>query len=72
MLALNREAESVKELFREMAVSQPNIKFPVFKKGEKHYTDLLDMNLPQVIQGVEEDLQRAKAELDKLKNHKEN
>jgi len=72
ILALNREAEGIKEMFRDMAANHPpNLKIPVFKNGEKHYKDLLDMNLPLVIQGVEEDLQRAKAELEKFKNIKE-
>ena len=47
ILALNREAEGIKEMFREMEANHPpNLKIPVFKNGEKHYKDLLDMNLP--------------------------
>jgi len=45
--------------------------FPVFLKGASHYCDLLDMNLPKVIQGVEDDLERAKTHLSSLGKLKE-
>ena len=45
--------------------------FPVFKQGEKYYFELLDMNLPKVIQEVESDLERAKSELARLTKIKE-
>jgi hypothetical protein len=57
-------------MFKEAAIDGPK-DFPVFKKGEKHYFDLLDMNLPLVIAGVEEDLQRARNEVERLRVHKD-
>lgn len=48
ILALNREVEVVKEMFKDMQNNAPgNLKnFPVFKKDVKHYLDLLDLNMP--------------------------
>jgi hypothetical protein len=46
-LALNRDVEEIKDMFREAAKKTEGLgNFPVFEKGEKHYLDLLDMNIP--------------------------
>lgn len=47
MLALNKDVEEIKDMFREAAKKTDGLEnFPVFQKGEKHYLDLLDMNAP--------------------------
>jgi hypothetical protein len=48
-------------MFKELANKNEGLgSFPIFEKGEKYYLDLLDLNIPQVVKGVEEDLDRAK------------
>ena len=71
ILALGREVDGIKDMFREAQNNQVLGNFPVFKKGEQYYFELLDLNLPKVIQEVEADLERAKAELARLTKIKE-
>jgi hypothetical protein len=48
-------------MFKEAANKNEGLgSFSVFEKGEKYYLDLLDLNIPKVVKGVEEDLERAK------------
>ena len=61
ILGLGRQVEEIKEMFKELANKNEGLgSFPIFEKGEKYYLDLLDLNIPQVVKGVEEDLDRAK------------
>ena len=64
LLAVCRELESFKELFKEFSREQGQKlgAFPAFKKGEQFYCDLLDMNTAKILEGIEEDLTRAKQE----------
>ena len=48
-------------MFKEVANKNEGLgSFHIFDKGEKYYLNLLDLNIPQDVKGVEEDLDRAK------------
>lgn len=73
LLAVLRELESFKNLFKEFAQEQAAKlgAFPPFKKGEQFYSELLDMNTALILEGLEEDLTRAKLESKRIQAQKE-
>lgn len=73
LLAVCRELEGYKAHFKEFAKDQSTKlgAFSAFKNGEKFYCDLLDMNTGQIIEGLEEDLLRAKLEIKRIKELKD-